>query len=172
MGKVLDKTEVMRAAEGLMFQRMRRTEVQREICQRFGCGPRTARKYMRLVTDNWGEEAKAEDRTERRNSMRETANDLYTKAMERRIFATAAGGGVQCDEEGEPVILEAPDLRAAARALEILAKLDGLFDNTIKIDATGTLSDLVALAFPSMPTGPVIDVAGGELEAGSEDDGE
>jgi hypothetical protein len=134
----------------------RYTDITRDAAARYGMRPRQARRYVQAVYRRWGREGSVQDREAARARLRQMGLSLYETALQRqRPVTVLVGDGTQ-----EIRLVSDPDVVGANRALEVLAKLEGLVqggatvhNNTLLIgsDAVAALATFYGTARPALP---------------------
>lgn len=111
---------LMDFVEALMVRRLQDRQIVRLAEKEHGLGERQTRRYMAAVRKRWRDEASRTDREERRDHIRASLNDAFSKAM--------------TPTKTRPD----PDVPAALKATKLLMDLDALAAPT-KVDLSGTL---------------------------------
>ena len=131
----------LRDTEELMVRGVARRTIHQSLCERYGVKSTTVDNWIGAVRDAWVVESAGVDRTEMRSQHRARLSKVYERAMTRRMPVRDADGNPVL-HNGSVVTAEIPDLRVSVRALDALAKLDNLNEETTKLDA-GSAEDLV-----------------------------
>ncbi len=143
-------SERLLAVEEMLTHGWGRRRMIAELERRFGVHERTIHKWIAKVHRAWAAEAKLVDRDTIRAQHRERLTRVLHLAVEREVPATSKEDGVvyETDADGakRPVMIRSPDVRAAARILDLLAKLDNLNEETVKLENADNLVDLIRLA--------------------------
>jgi hypothetical protein len=114
-------------AEGLLVQCKPVWQVKNELAQKYRVTIRQAREYTERVRERWAREAGALDRSARRNAIRASVEDIYSKAISQtRVLRDQKGKPVTDPKTKKPILIPVPDLRGALRAAQVLIALDGL----------------------------------------------
>lgn len=141
--------ERIRAAETLMVQRVRMATVVDHLVRAYGVTERQAQRYCERVRERWAS-ARPRDlaqRDARRDEIRATIDEVILRALTRKIPAKDERGAtrVEVDEDGQarPVLIAAPDLRAALHGLRLAIALDALEEPAGRSYVEGTPATLV-----------------------------
>lgn len=132
--------------ETLLARRLSTSRIERWGAEQWKVTQRQVRNYIAHVRKRWLEEAEGTDRTAKRDQLRATAEDIIARALSRsEVVRDAAGNPIMDPKSGKPLTREIPDLRTAQRGADLLARLDGLYQDRIKVDAkfTGTMAAAV-----------------------------
>lgn len=125
--------------ETLLARRLSTSRIERWGADKWGVSQRQIRNYIRAVRDRWEEESKGTDRTAKRDQLRATAEDIVARALSRtEVVRDAAGNPViitNPDGSTKIATREVPDLKTAVRGSDVLARLDGLYQDRLKVDA-------------------------------------
>lgn len=118
----------VRVAETLLIQRVRVSTVIAHLVRAYGVSERQAQRYVEKVRDGWraGAPRDLETREQRRDEVRATIDEVIRLAMQARKPLRAPDGGPVLGQDGEPVTVAAPDLRAALHGLRLAIQLDAL----------------------------------------------
>lgn len=103
------------------------------VKREFGISRRQAYRYVRLALERWVAEADGTERSSVRAQMRENMWDLYQTALAKQ--RTVVPG------KGEPFDRDDPDIRGAAMVLDMLARLDGAYEQPGGGSTTVVLGD-------------------------------
>lgn len=136
----------LRDVEELLVRGVANRTIYAQLGPRWGVKDAQVRKFIREVRAVWAAEAAEIDRTEVRAQHRSRLSKVFERAMARRVTVKNADGTVVLNARGEPVTMEMPDLRSSMRALDSLARLDNLNEETVKVDAPAeSLVDLMRM---------------------------
>lgn len=124
----LDETET------LMARRLSTSRVSQLVAAKYGVTERQARKYIRKIRDRWAAESSSQDRSAKRDQLRATAEAIVSAALNKSEVVRDAAGNPVLDSSGSPVMRETPDLKTAIRGADVLARLDGLYQDRLKIE--------------------------------------
>lgn len=117
----------LREVETLIARRLSTSAIETHLSGKWNVTRRQVRDYIARMRAQWAAEATTEGRIERRDHLRASVNDLYSRAMARtEIVRDAAGNPIMDPQTQRPMLREVPDLKTAVRASEVLARLDGL----------------------------------------------
>jgi hypothetical protein len=100
--------------------------------EEWGLSRRQASRYVSLAFARWAAESQRK-RPEKRAQMRAALWDAYGKCLDKTSMASARNGegGVEWEEYPDP------DMKAGAKYLELLCRLDGLLEqaegNTVEV---------------------------------------
>jgi hypothetical protein len=145
----LSKEETRRrffVAEEILVRMLTVRRAAPEVARQLRMTIPSAERLLRQVRDIWDLESAQSDPEKRRTEYRAGAQHLYTASLSKRVVAHDADGKVAMAKDGQPVTIAAPDLRTAARALELMARLDGLYTETLSVDIGAGLAGLAVLA--------------------------
>lgn len=142
-----DIEERLFEAEQLLVKRLSPSSVQRQLSGKWNVTQRQVRDYIREVRRRWKTEADALAETEhgrreeQRTWLRETLNAAYAAAMCKTQVVFDEKGKPVRDDDGNPMVIDAPDTRSALRAAQLLMELDALaVDKKIEIKHTGAVA--------------------------------
>lgn len=140
-----EKARRLAEVETALVRRLSSQAIEIHFSKVWGVTSRQVHDYVREVRARWEKEAVSDDRRAERSHMRASVNDLYTRAMSKTEVVRDAKGNVMLGPDGQPLRVERPDFRAATRAAEILCRLDGLYQDEVKV--TGSLGASVSVGF-------------------------
>lgn len=129
--------------ETLMARRLGVTSIEIHLAKQWGISTRQVRDYVAEVRKRWEVESITDDRKLERASMRASVNDLYARAMAKSEVVKDAAGNPIMGSNGQPLRRDAPDIKAALRAAELLCRLDGLFQDSLKVQAQVQVTGVV-----------------------------
>lgn len=135
----------MREVEEMLVRGVSNRTIYGRLAERWGCKPQSVRIYVDKVRRAWAVEAQKIDRTELRAQHRARLTKVLERAMTRRMPVRNQDGTVVLDLTGNVVTADIPDLRTGMRALDSLAKLDNLNDETVKLEGADNLVDLMRM---------------------------
>lgn len=119
-GSAEELIAVVDRIEGLLASGLREDQVRREL----GLTRRRGYRLITLIRQRWAREGAVRTRTERRDELRVLIRETYRRAMARtRGVPVGVGFGLSKLEH-----IADPDLGSAIKALELLARFDGLLE--------------------------------------------
>ena len=136
--------------EGLMCRKLRTADISRESKRKFGIAARQTRRYMAAVRARWIKEASTVDREQRRTENRESLREIVAACWAQREVVRDEDGKPIRKKNGDVVTIPKPNLSAAARALDYMAKLDALYHVDLEGEAQARVEELLELARSSM----------------------
>lgn len=133
------KAQRMAECEALMVRRLSIPAIEMHLARQWGISSRQVGDYILAVRQRWAKEAPSDTRLTERAHMRASLNDLYARAMSKTEVVRDAAGNPILDQTGQPLRREVPDLRAATRVAETLCRLDGLYQDAVKVEVSGAV---------------------------------
>lgn len=137
------KAQRLAECEALMVRRLSIPAIEMHLARQWGISSRQVGDYIKEVRQRWVKEAPSDARITERAHMRASLNDLYARAMSKTEIVRDAAGNPILDPQGQPLRREVPDLRAATRVSETLCRLDGLYQDTVKVEMGGGVTATV-----------------------------
>ena len=111
------------------------------------CSQQTVYSRIQDVRDAWRAEAEQYDRSAVRDAHRARLLKCYGLAVNRKApLLDGEGNPVMSTKTNRPVMVDQPDLRAAAKFMDSLAKLDALNEETVGGERGKDLVQLMAMA--------------------------
>jgi len=135
--------------ESLLARRMQTREIVRAVQAEFPAHERTIYKDIDDVRALWLQEsANAGDRDRRRMELRYAMEDTLQRALDHAVPARDLRGDVvtrlnEATGERETVMVPDPNLGAAARLLDTLARLDGLYHFPLELKVQENVEKLL-----------------------------
>jgi hypothetical protein len=120
-----EREDRLAACEDAMIRLRSTHDVILTMTRKFGVSRSAVRSWCRVVRDRWLAQAGTLNQTGTRAEARERLLDCYAAARNRVTFAKAKDGSTILDNQGNPIRLPSPDLRAALHALRELNHLEG-----------------------------------------------
>jgi hypothetical protein len=142
-----EKLRRMAEVEALLVRRLSNQAIEIHLAKVWGITSRQVHEYVRQVRQRWEKEAVTDDRRAERAHMRASVNDLYSRALGRTEVVRDAKGNPMIGPDGQVLRVEKPDLRAGARAAEILCRLDGLYQDQVQVKHTGSVGVAASVQF-------------------------
>ena len=132
--------EAERTAEILLARLLTYSSIEAALVQEHGLTVPQARGVIGRVRDRWAEEEPTSDRLTRRRQLRGAIEDLYRDARSRKrvveVSIRGADGSVVVESKEVPD----PDRAFCLRAVELLARLEGLFPGDLGSGGGGAAS--------------------------------
>jgi hypothetical protein len=125
LAKLSQMEERVRFAEDSMSTGKDPRQAARAVRERFGITRRQANAYVAHVLRRWSRDGQDEPRESKRERIRAQLQKIVEMAFERTQHVRSGRDGLK--------EVAAPDLRAAARALQVLAALEGLVDRQAQV---------------------------------------
>lgn len=121
-----EKAEILDFTEAAMVRRLHERQILKLLLDRYALQRRQGYRYIAEVRARWRQEATETNRDERRDHMRKTLEDVFSKAM------------------GTTPTKPDPDVRSAVAASRLLMDLDAL-QTPAKVELGGTIGVAAAL---------------------------
>lgn len=130
--------------ESLMARRMRTRVIVQEVKAAHDVSERTVYREMDKIRALWIRESADVDRESRRRELRYAMEDTLQRALDATApIRDAMGKPVVNPETHEPIMVPEPNLGAAARLLDTLAKLDGLYQFPLELKVQESVEDML-----------------------------
>lgn len=134
------------AVEEMLVRGYSTSNIVKRCTKEWDVVPATVYNRIKAVRDAWRAEASKIDRTAMRDAHRARLVKCYNLAVNRRVPLRDAEGNPVISERGKPYMVDEPDLRAAAKFMDSLAKLDALNEESIDSNKGQDLVTLMAMA--------------------------
>lgn len=136
--------ERIRETEKLLSRRKRTQLVVTEIRKMYGVGAATVYKDIEKIHKRWQEESEGTDKETRRLYLRIAMEDVLNMSLEGQSPLRDENGHPLLDPAtGLPIMIGTPNFNAAARLLDTLAKLDGLYQFPLEIKVQENVEKLL-----------------------------
>lgn len=138
-----DREDLMLQIEQMLAKSYPRRMIEAAAQTKYGIRPRNVRTYIKRVIDRWAAQSAAESQEAKRADIEAQMREVLHGALTNKIPLRDAAGDPVLDQKGQPIMVNAPDRRAAIRALENLSKLHGLHSTTVNVNAGTSLVDIL-----------------------------
>lgn len=133
-----DNDEIARRldeVETLMARRLSTSKVCQWAAAKYSITERQARKYVQKIRERWAAESSTVDRAAKRDQLRATAESIVAHALSRsEVVRDADGNPIVDPTTNRPLVREVPDLKTAIRGADVLARLDGLYQDKLRVE--------------------------------------
>ncbi len=143
LGQTPESAERRLLVESLMARRMRVREIVRKVQETHKAHERTIYTDMDAIRAVWIEESGKVGREARRVELRYAMEDTLQRALDGQTAVMDQYGKPMLRPDGEPIVLPDPNLGAAARLLDTLARLDGLYQFPLELKVQENVEKLL-----------------------------